>query len=109
MAERGTLFTTSKPSQNNIKSLKSRGGSHVEVMEDIADMRKLESLDVGTIYDSALFLPWSYRKPRFESLKHLSVQMGFWYDPRYERRPSPLNSSIQDFLARCSPVEPTSH
>jgi hypothetical protein len=58
MAERGALFTTSKPSQNNIKSLKSRGGSHIEVMEDVTDMRKFESLNVGTIYDSALFLPW---------------------------------------------------
>jgi hypothetical protein len=31
--------------------------------------------------------------------------MGFWYGPRYESRSSPPNNSIQDFLARCSPLK----
>ena len=44
--ELGALLTTNKPSQNNIKSLKSRGVNHVERLEDVADMRKLESLDI---------------------------------------------------------------
>jgi hypothetical protein len=57
MEDLGTLFTASKPSQNNIQSLKSRGGNRVEVLEDVKDMRKLESLDVDSIYDSDFFLP----------------------------------------------------
>jgi hypothetical protein len=105
MEKLGALFATSEPSQNNIKSLRSRGGNHIDMLEDVTDMRKLESLDMDEIYVSALFPPWPFGKIRFESLKHLSLQMGFWYDPRYERRSLPPHNSIQDFLARCSPLE----
>lgn len=41
------------------------------------------------------------RSIRFESLKHLSLQLGPWYDPRYERP----DASLRDFLAACSPLE----
>ncbi|KAN0095825.1 hypothetical protein V8E51_016536 [Hyaloscypha variabilis] len=101
--ELGALFTTSKPSQNNIKSLKSKGGNHLKMLEDVTDLKKLESLDIDMIYDSAFFLLSPYRRPRFRNLKHVSIQMGSWYGghSRYTHH----NNSVQDFLACCSSLE----
>jgi hypothetical protein len=96
----GALFTTGKPSQNSIRRLKSRGGDYVKMLEDVTEMSKLESLDLGWTRNSDFFFTPS-GSVRFGSLKHLSVQMGPWYDPRYERP----DAFLRDFLAACSPLE----
>ena len=95
-------------SSNHLKHLKSRGGDHVKLLEDVTDMRKLESLDIGYIEDfdffgssskdTSLESCWSFR---FESLKHLYVDMGHLYDPNT----SPPETYLQDFLAVCKPLE----
>jgi hypothetical protein len=100
MEELGAQFTTGKPSQNNIKSLTSRGGDHVKMLEDVTNMRKLESLDIGRIPNFDFFCPLT-RRPRFENLKHLAVEMGHWYDPGTLLP----ETYLQDFLAVCSPLE----
>jgi hypothetical protein len=100
MDELGAQFTTGKPSQNNIKSLTSRGGDHVKMLEGVTDMRKLESLDIGWIPNFDFFCPLT-RRPRFENLRHLAVEMGYWYDSRALL----LETYLRDFLAVCSPLE----
>lgn len=71
------------------------------MLEDVTDMRKLERLDVGWIPSSGFFLSNAAGKPRFETLKHLSVKLSSWYDPGHNNN----DPSLQDFLASCPPLE----
>jgi hypothetical protein len=100
MDELGAHFTTGTPSGNNIKSLTSRGGDHVRMLEDVTGIGELESLDIGCIPNFNFFCPLTGR-PRFRNLKHLAVEMGHWYEPRMLHP----ETYLQDFLAVCSPLE----
>jgi hypothetical protein len=107
MEQLGAFFTTSKPSPNNIKGLKSRGGDHVKLLEDVTEMTKLESLDLGWSPNFDFFSSRSTSEVfqssrlRFENLKHLAVEMGHWYDPRTFLP----ETYLRDFLAVCPPLE----
>jgi hypothetical protein len=107
MEQLGAPFTAERPSPNNIKRLKSRGGDHVKMLEEVTDLSTLESLDLGWSPNFDFFSSGSRKHvfqssgPRFESLKHLSVEMSSWYDPRIFLP----ETYLQKFLAVCPPLQ----
>lgn len=82
-------------SANSIRSLRSRGASHIKLLEDVSDISELELLDMGYIMrDFFLKHP---PDDRFPHLKHFSFAL--------TGRDADLNLMVTSFLSSCKPLE----
>jgi hypothetical protein len=85
-----------EPSAGSIKSLKSRGQAHVQLLDGVIDSSKLERLDSDYVHGEDFF----YRDGvyRFGNLKHVSIGLSYY---NYET----ASVAVKSFVEACEPLE----